>query len=143
MGGPLSELPPMSWEPYFFKSEFFGVPRSKRHTGDLIKFTQAYPDPSLFPFERIKQVATNMLWYPKEFFFDIGNPQGYQPLVEYLEKEMALSGVPMAEGQNDIILTGGFQRALALVLGRILKPGQKVAIEMSCLYEFAKPVNCQ
>jgi DNA-binding transcriptional MocR family regulator len=129
MGGPISELPPMRWEPYFFRSEFFAVPRSKRHIGDLIKFTQAYPDPSLFPFERIKQVATNMLWYPKEFFFDIGNPQGHQPLVEYLEKEMALSGVPMAEGQNDIILTGGFQRALALILGRIMKPGQKVAIE--------------
>lgn len=129
MGGPVSELPPMRWEPYFFKSEFFGVPRSKRHTGDLIQLSRATPDPSLFPFERIKQVATNMLWYPKEFFFDYGNVQGYQPLVEYLEKEMALSGVPMAEGQSDIILTGGFQRALALVLGRVLKPGQKVAIE--------------
>lgn len=129
MGGPVSELPPMRWEPYFFKSEFFGVPRSKRHTGDLIQMSRANPDPALFPFERIKQVATNMLWYPKEFFFDYGNPQGYQPLVEYLEKEMALSGVPMAEGQNDIILTSGFQRALALVLGRILKPGHKVAIE--------------
>jgi DNA-binding transcriptional MocR family regulator len=35
----------------------------------------------------------------------------------------------MAEGENDIILTGGFQRALALVLDLILRPGQKVAIE--------------
>jgi DNA-binding transcriptional MocR family regulator len=129
MGGPLTELPPMRWEPYFFKSEFFGVPRSKRHQGDLIRFTQAYPDPSLFPFERIKQIATTMLWYPKEFFFDIGNTQGYQPLVEHLEKEMALSGVPMAQGENDIILSGGFQRALSLVLARVLRPGQKVAIE--------------
>ena len=129
MGGPLSELPPMRWEPYFFRSEFFGVPRSKRHQGDLIRFTQASPDPALFPFERIKQIATTMLWYPKEFFFDIGNPQGYQPLVEHLEKEMALAGVPMAAGENDVILSGGFQRALALILGRLLKPGQKVAIE--------------
>jgi DNA-binding transcriptional MocR family regulator len=129
MTGGLAELPEMRWDAYDYRSEFFGMPQSKRHSGGMIKFTQASPDPALFPFERIKQVATNMLWYPQQFFFDIGNPQGYQPLVEYLEKQMALAGVPMAEGTNDIVLTGGFQRALALVLGLILKEGQKVAIE--------------
>ncbi len=128
MSSALEEFPPMRWEPYFFRSEFFGLPVSKRSTG-LIRFTSAYPDPGLFPFERIKQVASNMLWDPKEYFFDIGHPQGYQPLVEHLEKEMALAGVPLAEGENDIILTGGFQRALALVLDFLVQPGQKVAIE--------------
>jgi len=124
----LGEFPPMRWEPYYFRTDFFRMPLSKR-SGEMIRFTQAYPDPALFPFDRIKQVATNMLWYPREFFFDIGNPQGYQPLVEHLEKEMALAGVPMAEGENDIILTGGFQRAVSLLLDFILQPGQKVAIE--------------
>jgi DNA-binding transcriptional MocR family regulator len=129
MGGEFKDLPPMRWEPYFFGSDFFGLPRSKKHAGEVISLHQASPDPALFPFDRIKQVATTMLWYPKEFFFDRGDAQGYQPLVEYLEKEMALAGVPMAEGANDIILTGGFQRALSLVLDRLVKPGQKVAIE--------------
>ena len=128
MGGPLSELPPMRWEPFSFKSDFVAMPRSEKHT-DLIRFSWASPDPELFPFDKIKQVATNMLWYPKEFFFDIAHAQGYQPLVEYLEREMALSGVPMAEGENDILITGGFQRAFALVLDMILRPGQKVAVE--------------
>src|SRR5205085_8131416 len=103
MGGDLSELPPMRWEPYAFKSDFFLMPWSKKHSSEIIHFHQTSPDPSLFPFDRIKQVATTMLWYPKEFFFDRGHPQGYQPLVEHLEKEMALTGVPMAEGANDII----------------------------------------
>ena len=129
MGGEISELPPMRWEPYALRTDFFAMPVSRRRTESLISLSQASPDPALFPFDRIKQVATTMLWYPKEFFFDRGNPQGYQPLVEYLEKEMALTGIPMAEGANDIVLTGGFQRALSLVLDRILKPGQKVAIE--------------
>ena len=128
MGGPLSELPPMRWEPFDFKSEFFMMP-PPRNAAKLIRFTQASPDPALFPFDRIKQVATNMLWDPKEFFFDRGHPQGFQPLVEYLEREMALAGVPMADGENDIILCSGFQRALALVLDLILRPGQKVAVE--------------
>ncbi|MBN2082808.1 PLP-dependent aminotransferase family protein [bacterium] len=129
MGGPLAELPPMRWEPFGFNSEFFQLPHSGLHQSKLIHLHQASPDPSLFPFERIKQIATNMLWYPKEFFFDRGNVQGYQPLVEYLEREMALSGVPMAEGENDIIITGGFQRALSLVLDMLVRNGQKVAIE--------------
>lgn len=128
MGGPLAELPPMRWEPFAFKSEFFHMPLSVRYE-ELIRFTWASPDPALFPFERIKQIATNMLWYPKEFFFDRGHAQGYQPLVEYLEREMELSGVPMAEGENDIIITGGFHRALSLILDLVLRPGQKVAIE--------------
>jgi len=125
----IENQPPMRWEPYRFHSEFFLVPPSRRQRGELVKFTQASPDPALFPFQRIKQVATNMHWYPKEFFFDVGHPQGYLPLIDHLEKEMALSGVPMAETENDILLTGGFQRALALVLDRILQPGQKVAVE--------------
>lgn len=125
----IEDQPPMRWEPYHFRSDFFLVPPSRKKPEQLIKFTQASPDPALFPFQRIKQVATNMLWYPKEFFFDVGHPQGYLPLIDHLEKEMALNGVPMAETENDIILTGGFQRGLALVLDRILQPGQKVAVE--------------
>jgi len=129
MGGALSELPPMRWEPYDYESNFFLVPESKKHADKLIRFIQASPDPALFPFERIKQTATNMLWNPQEFFFDRGHPQGYLPLVDHIEKEMALAGVPMAEGENDIILTGGFHRALSVILRRLVKPGQKVAVE--------------
>jgi 2-aminoadipate transaminase len=70
-----------------------------------------------------------MLWNPRELFFDRGHPQGFQPLVEHLEKTMALSGIPLAPGENDIIITSGFQRALSVVLRLLLRPGQKVAIE--------------
>ena len=126
---PLSgERPRMRWDPFHFRSDFFSLPVSER-SQDLIRFTMASPDPELFPFERIKQVASNMLWYPKEFFFDYGSTQGYPPLVEYLEKEMALAGVPMAAGENDIIITAGFSRALSLVLDFIIQPGNCVAIE--------------
>jgi DNA-binding transcriptional MocR family regulator len=128
MNGDLADFPPMRWESYFFRSEFFGM-MPGRGSEQMIRFTHNYPDPALFPFERIKQVATNMLWNPQSFFFDISHPQGYQPLVEHLEREMALAGIPMAEGQNDIIITGGFQRALSLILDFIVRPGQKVAIE--------------
>ncbi|MCB1188128.1 PLP-dependent aminotransferase family protein [bacterium] len=120
---------PLEWDKLTNPFEYFGMPRSRKYGSSVISFSHLYPEPSLFPFDRIKQVATSMLWNPQEFFFDIGHPQGYQPLVEHLEKEMALNGVAMAEGENDIIISGGFRRALGLVLSMILKPGQKVAIE--------------
>ena len=128
MFGELSDLPEMRWEPYQFRSDFFLVPPPpKRDT--MIRFSIGNPDPGLFPFNRIKQVTSNMLWSPQEHFFDLGHPQGFLPLVEHLEKEMSLSGVPMAENENDIILTGGFQRGMSLILRLLLNPGQKVAIE--------------
>ncbi len=127
-GGNGNGHPAIRWEDYAFKSDFFLLPPA-RGGGEIISFAKASPDPSLYPFERIKQTVSNMLWSPQELFFDRGHPQGYLPLVEHLEKEMALSGVPMAEGENDIILTGGFQRALSVILRLLIKPGQKVAIE--------------
>ncbi|MCH7472117.1 PLP-dependent aminotransferase family protein [bacterium] len=129
MQGALSGLPPMVWEPYKFDSDFFGLPPHRSTGKQIIDFSRAQPDPALFPFDRIKQVATNMLWYPKEFFFDRGHAQGYQPLVEWIEHEMTLAGVDMSPGVNGVILTGGFQRALSLLLDLLAARGDLVAIE--------------
>jgi DNA-binding transcriptional MocR family regulator len=129
MDSGIDDIPLMSWDLYKFRSEFFLVPQSQSPAREMIRFIQASPDPSLFPFDRIKQTVTRMLWNPQEAFFDRGHPQGYLPLVEYLEKYMALAGVPMAEGANDIIVTNGFQRALSVTLRLLLRPGEKVAVE--------------
>ena len=128
MQSELADLPRMRWDAYAFQSDFFLLPPPAKGP-KLIRFSLAHPDPSLYPFDRIKQTVSNMLWTPKEMFFDYGHPQGYLPLIDHLEKEMALSGVPMAEGENDIIITSGFQRALAIILEVLLRPGQKVAVE--------------
>jgi DNA-binding transcriptional MocR family regulator len=122
-------VPPMVWQPYKFNSDFFGMPRYKGAKGALIDLSRGQPDPALFPFERIKQVVRDMLWDPKEFFFERGHAQGYQPLVEWLEHEMALSGVDMRPGVNEIIVTGGFQRGLSLVLDLLAAQQDGVVIE--------------
>jgi DNA-binding transcriptional MocR family regulator len=70
-----------------------------------------------------------MLWNPKEFFFDRGHAQGYQPLVEWIEHEMTLAGIDMRPGVNEIILTGGFQRSLSLLLDMLAGRGEMVAVE--------------
>ncbi len=124
----VSDLPPMIWQPYKFDTRF-GQFTIKTEAGVKVELSLAQPDPALFPFERIKQVATNMLWYPKEMFFDRSHPQGYQPLVEWLEREMALAGVDMRPGVNEVIISGGFQRALSLILDLLAARGEMVAVE--------------
>ena len=125
---------PFEWERFQIPGEFFAMPPRTNGTKDnhSISFTKALPDDRLFPFDQIKQITSTLLWYPKDFFFNYGNPQGYQPLVEYIEGKMALDGVDMAAGskhENHVIITNGFQSALNLILTLLVKPGDTVAIE--------------
>ncbi len=125
----LHDAPPMVWEPYKFDSDYFGMPRPKPSADGMIDLSRAQPDPALFPFERIKYVVRDLLWQPQEFFFDRGHSQGYQPLVEWLEHEMSLWGIDMRPGVNEILLTGGFQRGLSLVLDLLGAHKECVAVE--------------
>jgi GntR family transcriptional regulator/MocR family aminotransferase len=122
------EEPAMDWAPYATTDTLFLRPVPERGK-PVISFARASPDPALYPLDRIKQTVASMLWDPQEAFFDRGHPQGYQPLVELLEQEMARRGVPMAEGENEVIVTSGFQRALSITLQVLLQRGQQVAVE--------------
>lgn len=84
--------------------------------GDLIQFAKSIPDPSLFPFENIKQSVTNVVWNPDFNLFDRGHAQGYNPLIEYIETLMDATGIPMSADANDIIITDGFHQSLRMVL---------------------------
>ncbi len=122
----------MDWTPYEIPGAFFSLPPSRQATQQPtppISFIKALPDSRLFPFEQIKQITQQLLWDPKAFFFDYGHPQGYQPLVEHLEKKEALSGVAMAPGQNDVVVVSGFQQGLNLLMSLLLRPGKAVLVE--------------
>lgn len=122
----------MDWSRFELKGRFFGMPRYRDEWGgkeEWISFSRAIPDVRLFPFERIKKVSGQMLWDPQAYFFDYGHPQGYLPLVEYLELRMAKEGITIAEGINDIVITSGFQNALNLLLEVLVEPGDCVAVE--------------
>lgn len=133
-GNTESHIEPFDWEQFSIPGDFFAMPpRTINDPGNrTISFTKSLPDDRLFPFEQIKQITNTLLWYPKEFFFNYGNPQGYQALVEHIEGKMALDGVDMAPGspnENHVIITNGFQSALNLVLNLLVKPGDTVAVE--------------
>ncbi len=122
----------MDWSPYQIPGGFFSLPPERKATEQPqapISFIKALPDSRLFPFEQIKQITQQLLWDPKAFFFDYGHPQGYQPLVEYLEKKEALSGVAMKPGQNDVVVVSGFQQGMNLLINVLHDPGKSVIVE--------------
>jgi 2-aminoadipate transaminase len=123
----------LDWDKYRVDGDFFAMPPRRESSGDEpVNFIKALPDDRLFPFEQIKQITSTLLWYPKDYFFNYGNPQGYQPLVEYLESQAALEGIQMAEGApgtNHIIITNGFQNALDLITTMLVREGDTVAVE--------------
>jgi DNA-binding transcriptional MocR family regulator len=121
----------IDWSPYQIEGSFFGMPPHKEHwRGDeeWISFARAIPDVRLFPFERIKKVSSQMLWDPKAYFFDYGRPQGFTPLLDYLELRLAREGIAVA-GQNVVVICSGFQLTLNLLLALLWKPGDVVAVE--------------
>jgi DNA-binding transcriptional MocR family regulator len=134
-GAPEDEPKPseeMDWSPYEIPGDFFALPPHRKATQQKnppISFIRAIPDSRLFPFEQIKQITQQLLWDPKAFFFDYGHPQGYQPLIEWIEKKEALAGTAMAPGKNDVVVVSGFQQGLNLLFNLLLRPGDAVAVE--------------
>lgn len=121
----------IDWSAYQIDGSYFGMPRhAEKWQGDeeWISFARAIPDVRLFPFERIKKVSSQMLWDPKAYFFDYGRPQGYTPLLDYLEARLAREGVTVA-GRSVVVICSGFQVTLNLLLSLLLKPGDIVAVE--------------
>jgi 2-aminoadipate transaminase len=124
----------MDWSAYQYDWPYFGMPR---HSGkwqgggeeEWINFSRAIPDVRLFPFERIKKVSSQMLWDPQTYFFDYAHPQGYMPLIDYLEQRLAKEGLPIGDGRTDFCITSGFQTALNLLLSLLVKPGETVMVE--------------
>jgi DNA-binding transcriptional MocR family regulator len=123
----------MDWEPYRIKGDYFRIPAyelSWKGPDEWICFSRAIPDPRLFPFERIKKVASQMLWDPKAYFFDYGHPQGFPPLLEQLSLRLSKEGIDTSDSsQNGLAICSGFQLALNLLLTILIKPGQAVAVE--------------
>lgn len=122
----------MDWEPYQIDGRFFRMPpyRSQwQGEEEWVNFSRAIPDARLFPFDRIKKVSSHMLWDPKAYFFDYGHPQGFMPLLEYLEMRLAKEGVLLPEGQTDLVICSGFQVSLNLLLTLLIRPGELVVVE--------------
>jgi DNA-binding transcriptional MocR family regulator len=139
---PVGEVRQMDYCSFEFSGEGFALPQYyKKWKGpqEYISFAKALPDPRQFPFGRIKKISSNLLWYPQEFFFDRGHPQGHQPLVEHLEQTLSRELIDMSPGVNEVVICAGFQVGLNMLLTLLHRPGTAVAVENPT---YASILNC-
>ena len=99
---------------------------------DAIPLGSPYPDPGLFPFEKLNRYATAA--GRKKSLSDITSslPPGSPALVRQIARRYLENG--MAVDPNEIIVTVGATEAINLCLQAVAKPGDVIAVESPTFY---------
>ncbi|MCA7993955.1 PLP-dependent aminotransferase family protein [Burkholderia cepacia] len=101
-------------------------------TDDAVPLGSPYPDPSLFPFEKLNRYAyaagrDKSLWGVTD-----GLPPGHPRLIRQIARRYLENG--MSVDPNEIIVTVGATEAINLCLQAVAKPGDTIAVESPTFY---------
>lgn len=96
--------------------------------GDITSFAGGMPDTSLFPYERVQDVLSQLVSDKTERItaLNYGPSEGYQPLREWIASHMGTLGLEIKS--DNILITSGGQQALDLTCRSMLSPGDKVVV---------------
>lgn len=99
---------------------------------DAVPLGSPYPDPSLFPFERINRYAYDAGRGKAQWGVTDALPPGNAKLVRQIARRYLENG--MAVDPNEIIITVGATEAINLCLQAVAKPGDVIAVESPTFY---------
>jgi 2-aminoadipate transaminase len=95
---------------------------------DLVSFAPGYPDPALFPWGELNEIAARLLTGADGSTLQYGPTRGYQPLLEAIVGLLQQRGITARI--DELIITSGSQQGIDLV-GRVLvSPGEVVLVEL-------------
>jgi 2-aminoadipate transaminase len=94
---------------------------------DIVSFAPGYPDPTLFPWDELRDIAAELL-HGQVSALQYGPTRGYAPLLESLLDVMAARGVHT--GLENLLITSGSQQGLDLVARLTIDPGDVVLLEL-------------
>ncbi len=98
------------------------------HSDDLISFSSSRPSEDHFPLAEFQETCKEVISGPEaSAILQLGSPNGYGPLRQYLLEEARRSGE--AGPDDDVIVTNGCQQALDLLQRSMVFTGEAVAIE--------------
>lgn len=93
----------------------------------IINFVSLSPDPRLMPVSEFRRSLNNVLAKEGASLLQYGDPQGYQPLREFIAEQMQKHCISISAEQ--ILITQGAQNGIELVLKLLVNEGTEVVIE--------------
>ena len=99
---------------------------------DAVPLGSPYPDPGMFPFERINRYAYDAGRGKAQWGVTDALPPGNAKLVRQIARRYLENG--MAVDPNEIIITVGATEAINLCLQAVAKPGDVIAVESPTFY---------
>ncbi|MGL6026973.1 MAG: PLP-dependent aminotransferase family protein [Vibrio sp.] len=99
---------------------------------DIIPFSSAFPDPTLFPHQALSRSLANASRQMVGSCMLTNLPPGSQTLRRQIAQRYQISGLNVLP--DDIVITSGAMEALNLCLQSCTKPGDLVAIEYPAFY---------
>jgi DNA-binding transcriptional MocR family regulator len=93
----------------------------------VIDLSRLTTDPQLTPADALRRCLQAALREQSASALQYGEPAGYRPLRETIAVRLRTHGVDVAP--DEVIVTGGAQQALDLLLRALTRPGDRIAIE--------------
>ena len=95
---------------------------------DLVSFAPGYPDASLFPWEDLRAIASDLLSGDDAGALQYGPTRGHGPLLEAIVGLLADRGI--VAGVDDLLVTSGSQQGIDLIARVLVNPGDVVLVEL-------------
>lgn len=122
---------PVSAKPVTVSDLVFSLLDSVRDRA-LVPLGSAFPDPQLFPIQRLAKSAATALRFMDGAALIADMPFGVPELRRQIAQRYAMAGVALSH--DDILITTGAMEALNLCLQAVTQPGDYVAIEAPAFY---------
>jgi 2-aminoadipate transaminase len=95
---------------------------------DLVSFAPGYPDASLFPWDELRGITTELLSGQDSGTLQYGPTRGYRPLLESILSILEARGIGATI--EDVMITSGSQQAIDLTARLLVSPGDVVLVEL-------------
>jgi 2-aminoadipate transaminase len=95
---------------------------------DLVSFAPGYPDPSLFPWDDLRDITASLLTGTDADALQYGPTRGYAPLLETIVDILRERDIRVTTDQ--LLITTGSQQGLDLIARVLVDPGDVVLVEL-------------
>src|SRR5262245_7186267 len=95
---------------------------------DLISLAAGFPDPRVFPWDELREIAQSILRGADPTVLQYGLTRGYRPLIEAVTH--VLRSRQIRASAQEVIITTGSQQALDLCARVFVDPGDTVLVEL-------------